>query len=63
MVDVFKCYSKTFRNFLCDHGLRYLIVAVDVVNGKTFWLFERDEKFKELADQWRLTNPNRGIGL
>lgn len=59
MAEVFKCYSKTFKRYLCDNGMRYLIVAVDIVNGKTFWLFERNNRFKALADQWRLTNPNQ----
>ena len=42
-----------------DNGLRYLVVAKDIVNDEKFWLFERNEKFEQLLQQWKDNSPKK----
>lgn len=42
-----------------DNGLRYLVVAKDIVNDKRFWLFERNENFEKLFEQWKDNSPKK----
>lgn len=56
-MEYFRCYSKPFHQFLDGRHIRYIIVAKDIVNGKTFWLYEQSENFRKVADAWRLNRP------
>ena len=40
-------------------GLRYLLVAKDIKTDKTFWAFEKTEKFESLMKQWEVSSPRK----
>lgn len=50
---VFKCYSANLRKELENKGCRYEFPAIDIVNGKTFWLFLKDRKVDDVLKLWK----------
>ena len=50
---IFKCYSANLRKKLETNGCKYEFPAIDIVNGKTFWLFLKDEKVNEVLKLWK----------
>ena len=58
-MQVYRCYSNNLKIYLMDNGLRYLVVAKDIVNDEKFWLFERNEKFEQLLQQWKDNSPKK----
>ncbi len=41
------------------NGLRYLLLAKDIKTDKTFWAFEKTEKFESLMKKWESSSPRR----
>jgi len=58
-IKVYRCYSNNLKEFLISGGLRYLVIALDIVTKKTFWLFEKTDKFESLMNQWQENSPNK----
>ena len=58
-IKVYRCYSNNLKEFLISGGLRYLIIALDIVTKKTFWLFEKTDEFENLMNQWQENSPNK----
>lgn len=49
---IFKCYSANLRKKLEEKGCRYEFPAIDIVNGKTFWAFLKNENVNEVLKAW-----------
>lgn len=58
-MQVYRCYSNNLKGYLMDNGLKYLVVAKDIVTDKTFWLFEKTDRFEKLMQEWMDNSPNK----
>ena len=58
-MEIYRCYSNNLKEFLMTNGLRYLLVAKDIKTDKTFWAFEKTEKFETLMKQWEVNSPKK----
>ena len=57
--DIYRCYSVNLQQFMFIHGVRYFLIAIDVVTNKKFWAYEKTDNFKKLLQQWEDSNPNK----
>ena len=51
--NLYRCYSDRLTKYLNEHGLPYLLIAIDVVTGKKFWLFEKTPELFSYMDEWK----------
>ncbi len=54
----FQCFSINFHRFLKANGLRAMSKGVHS-NGKTFWVYERNEIFDKCMKIWADTKPKK----
>jgi hypothetical protein len=47
------CYSVKLTKYLNEHGFPYLLIAIDVVTNKKFWLFEKTPELFFYIDEWK----------
>lgn len=59
--SVYRCYSTTMKNYLEQKGIRYFLVANDIVTNKKFYAFEKTEAFMNVLQQWQQNNPKNNI--
>ena len=57
--DVYRCYSVNLQQYLTGHGVRYFLIAKDIKSDRTFWAYEKNEKFNILLQQWIHNNPKQ----
>lgn len=55
--DVYRCYSVNLKQFMTEHNIRYFLVALDAVTHRTFWAYEKTERFDILLQEWIDNNP------
>ena len=55
--DVYRCYSVNLKQFMSKHNIRYFLVALDSVTHRTFWAYEKTERFITLLQEWINNNP------
>lgn len=58
-MEIYRCYSNNLKEFLMTGGLRYLLLAKDIKTDKTFWAFEKTEKFESLMKKWEENSPRK----
>ena len=56
--DIYRCYSVNLQQFMSMYGIRYFLIAIDVVTNKKFWAYEKTDKFNQLLQQWENNSPN-----
>ena len=59
--SVYRCYSITMKNYLEQKGIRYFLVANDIVTNKKFYAFEKTDAFINAMQQWNESNPKNKI--
>ena len=55
--DVYRCYNDLLKNFLIESGLKYFLVARDIVTNQKFYAFEKTEQFVNILNKWEENNP------
>lgn len=55
--DVYRCYNNLLKNFLTKNGLKYFLVARDIVTNQKFYAFEKTSRFLNVLNQWEENNP------
>ena len=55
--DVYRCYSVNLKQFMTKHGIEYFLVALDAKTYRTFWVYEKTERFNILLQEWTNNNP------
>jgi len=56
-MDVYRCYSVNLQQYLAKHDVRYFLIAKDIKSDRTFWAYEKNDKFNKLLKQWVDNNP------
>lgn len=56
----FSCFSINLHRFLRANGLKYLSKGTHS-NGKTFWVYSRDEQFEKLLEIWGKNKPEKEL--
>ena len=51
--NLYRCYSDKLTKYLNERGLPYLLIAIDVVTNKKFWLFEKTPELFFYIDEWK----------
>lgn len=59
--SVYRCYSTTMKNYLEQKGIRYFLVANDIVTNKKFYAFEKTTAFIDALQQWHKNSPKNKI--
>jgi shikimate 5-dehydrogenase len=54
---LYRCYSSNLMKYCTNQGCTYLLPAIDIVSGKTFWLFQKTKKFKQCLEIWKANSP------
>jgi hypothetical protein len=52
MKNLYCCYSVQLRDFLCEHGVRYSLCALNPNTHNMFWAYIRNEKLDKLLSEW-----------
>lgn len=55
--DVYRCYSVNLQQFMTKHNVQYFLIAIDAVTRRTFWAYEKTERFNNLLQEWINSNP------
>ena len=55
--DVYRCYNCVLKDFLVENGIRYFLVAKDIVTNKKFYAFEKTNNFLDVLNKWEENNP------
>lgn len=55
--DIYRCYSVNLMQFLSQHGVRYILIALDVKSQRKFWAYVKTDEFQKLLRQWMDNNP------
>lgn len=55
--DIYRCYSVNLKEFMTNNNIRYFLVALDAKTYRTFWVYEKTEKFNILLQEWIANNP------
>lgn len=45
-------YDPKLKNYLLEHGMRYITVAKSISTDERFWLFYRSKELKSLLDEF-----------
>ena len=53
MSCIFTCYDTTQKRFFEKNGLRDLIYGLHPKTLKPFWVYERNDQFNIVFQQWR----------
>ncbi len=48
------CFSVPLKEFLYNHGVKYELVGLHPKTQCTMWIYIKDEKLKELLNEWSL---------
>lgn len=57
--DIYRCYSVPLMQFLSNHGIRYILIALDVKSERKFWAYVKTDKFNKLLQKWIDNNPKK----
>lgn len=57
--DIYRCYSVNLMQFLSRHDVRYILIAKDIKSDRTFWAYEKTDKFDTVLQRWIENNPNK----
>ena len=50
--ELYCCYSRNLREFLCSNGVRYKLAALNPNSKSLFWVYVKDEKLDKLLTEW-----------
>lgn len=51
-IELFPCYSLPMRNYLTSKGIKYKIVGLHPESKKMFWVYIKDNYFKQAVEEW-----------
>lgn len=57
--DVYRCYSVNLMQFMTQNNVRYFLIAKDIKSDRTFWAYEKTDKFNKVLQQWIENNPKK----
>lgn len=50
--NFYRCYDGRLTKYLMSKGQPYLLIAIDVVTNKKFWLFEKSDMLFKYINEW-----------
>lgn len=56
--EYFKCYSINLHRFLRVNDIKPLSKGVNGETGKTFWVYEMNDRLAELLTAWTANKPS-----
>ena len=57
--DVYRCYNNLLKEFCAKNGIKYFLVARDIVTNRKFYAFEKTEEFLNVLRMWDRNNPKK----
>lgn len=57
--DIYRCYSNYLKDYMATNGIKYFLVARDIVTNQKFYAFEKTDNFRNVLNQWEQTNPKK----
>jgi hypothetical protein len=53
---LFYCYSPNLKNFLTEHGIKFLHKGLNESTQRTFWVYERNVNLNNSLTKWSQYN-------